>query len=790
EDGQLTESGSLTITDVDTGEDMVQAQTNAAGIYGTFSVDAAGSWNYVLDNASTAVQALDAGETVMDMFDVTSADGGTVETVVITISGTNDAPVIAVAASSGVTILLAGTAFAVAEGFTGPVLDADASDIDGETDAGGGLVYSLGGADAALFAIDAGTGAVSFITAPDAELPADAGGNNVYEIDIIVTDGAGATDTQSVQIAVTNTNEAPVLAAGAGITIAENDPSLSVDFTATDPEGETEGAGLSYSLGGADASFFLINTATGELTSAAAFDFEALADADGDNVYDLEITATDSGLASVTEAFTVTVTDVNEDPDLVVDSPITTENIAVMGQLTATDPDGDTVTFAVDTGPNDGTLSVFNTNTGAYTYTPDLGFTGTDTFTVTASDGNGGTDTETVTVTVDPGGAGSFITADFSAETKAIVVDLGAETKTDAARVLLLGDSISEGFSIEGAYRPYLWEDLVIDNGLWVDFVGEFDNSDFFRSGKAAGPSFIYDDDHQAAPDIDTAEVLAGQGVMFGTATNPLSTVLTNVIDIDISLVALGTNDGLNAGLLNSTELDAIEANLDTILSDIHTANTGSDVFLGIIPDVFASGGVDADEIASVNAIQARIPDVAATANTAGIDTTLVDFSGLSVGDFQGDGIHPTAATHATIGGLWSSALLAGTTQTGGTLNGTTEALVAGVQQVEGSAFGDRLTGDAAVNLLNGNGGDDWLEGLGGDDNLTGGTGADVFVFSTNDGADTITDYAAEDAIYLRGGAAVTETLTQVGADVEISFDLTTITVENVTIADIAIFDI
>ena len=47
-------------------------------------------------------------------------------------------------------------------------------------DAGATQTYSIvGGADAAKFTINASTGALSFVTAPNFEAPTDAGGNNV-----------------------------------------------------------------------------------------------------------------------------------------------------------------------------------------------------------------------------------------------------------------------------------------------------------------------------------------------------------------------------------------------------------------------------------------------------------------------------------------------------------------------------------------------------------------------------------------------------------------------------------
>ena len=54
---------------------------------------AAGVWTYTLDNANSAVQALNVGGTLTDSFTVTTVDG-TPQLVTITISGSNDAAII------------------------------------------------------------------------------------------------------------------------------------------------------------------------------------------------------------------------------------------------------------------------------------------------------------------------------------------------------------------------------------------------------------------------------------------------------------------------------------------------------------------------------------------------------------------------------------------------------------------------------------------------------------------------------------------------------------------------
>ncbi len=103
EDGgalQVT-SGTLTISDIDTGEELFAAGSSI-GTYGSVSIDAAGAWTYTLDNANAAVQALPLGATLNDTVTVTAIDG-TTHDITVTITGTNDAAVIAGVDTGGVT---------------------------------------------------------------------------------------------------------------------------------------------------------------------------------------------------------------------------------------------------------------------------------------------------------------------------------------------------------------------------------------------------------------------------------------------------------------------------------------------------------------------------------------------------------------------------------------------------------------------------------------------------------------------------------------------------------------
>ena len=175
------------------------------------------------------------------------------------------------------------------------------------------ITYSIsGGADAALFTIDAATGDLAFIAGPNFEAPSDDGGNGVY--DVVVRAASGSLfDEQAIAVTVTNVNEAPVISsdgggAAAALSRAENGNAVTV-VAAADPDAGTV---LAYSIsGGADAGKFGIDAATGALAFLAAPDFEAPGDAGGDNVYDVVVRVSDGSLFDE-QALAVTITDVVE----------------------------------------------------------------------------------------------------------------------------------------------------------------------------------------------------------------------------------------------------------------------------------------------------------------------------------------------------------------------------------------------------------------------------------------------------------------------------------------------
>jgi len=220
--GDADASGILSSSDVDT-DATATWSGDATGTYGSFAINAAtGAWTYTLNNADSDTDALKEGAIVTDTFLATVTDdfGATAsQLVTITITGTNDAPVI--------TTAVGGNEDTAVEAGVVPG-DADASGIlsssDVDTDAtatwSGDATGTYGS-----FAINAATGAWTY-TLNNADSDTDALKEGAIVTDTFlatVTDDFGATASQLVTITITGTNDAPVVSGNIDIApIAED----------------------------------------------------------------------------------------------------------------------------------------------------------------------------------------------------------------------------------------------------------------------------------------------------------------------------------------------------------------------------------------------------------------------------------------------------------------------------------------------------------------------------------------------------------------------------------------
>lgn len=197
EDGTGAAAGTLLVSDVDSGESAFQDVAAAAltGGYGDFTFDA-GAWAYALRNGDANVQALRDGEEVSDSLVVASVDGTASETIVVTITGTNDAASISGTAAGSV----AEDGTAVASGAL------VVSDVDT-----GEAVFSVPAALAGVygdFTFDAGAWTYTLRNG-DANVQALATGQQVTDtLEVVSLDG---TASQTITVTIDGVNEPSVV---------------------------------------------------------------------------------------------------------------------------------------------------------------------------------------------------------------------------------------------------------------------------------------------------------------------------------------------------------------------------------------------------------------------------------------------------------------------------------------------------------------------------------------------------------------------------------------------------
>jgi large repetitive protein len=212
--------------------------------------------------------------------------------------------------------------------------------------------------------------------------------NGADSFTVTASDG-NSVGTATVTVAIEAVNDDPVTADV--LLSTDEDTPGSVTVAGTDVDGDT----LSFAVQSPPAMGSVVLDA-----STGVADYTPDAEQYGTDSFTVFIDDGRGGNALST--VTVTINSVNDNPVAVgTHLSVTEDGAAVTGSATATDIDGDAVTFGLGaTLPAKGTATVDSDGTVRYTPAPDQN--GADTFTVDASDGNGGADTVAVTVDIAP----------------------------------------------------------------------------------------------------------------------------------------------------------------------------------------------------------------------------------------------------------------------------------------------------------------------------------------------------------------------------------------------------
>ena len=574
EDTTLSVSGQFSSTDIDHAATATWSIAGSnTGSYGSITVDGTGQWTYTLangtDGVASAVQSLKVGESHNEVFSVQVSDGlGGVAThlVTVTVTGSNDAPVLSFASGNDVGAVQEDSTLSVSGQFS-------STDIDHAATATWSIAGSNTGSYGSIAVDSSGQWTYTLANGTDGvasavqSLKAGESHNEVFSVQ--VSDGLGGVDTQQVTVTVTGSNDAPVLsfASGNDVGAVQEDTTLSASgqFSSSDID---HAATATWSIAGSNTGSYgsIAVDSSGQWTYTLANGTDGVASAvqslkAGESHNEVFSVQVSDGLGGVdTQQVTVTVTGSNDAPVLSFASGNDAGNVqedttlSVSGQFSSSDIDhAATATWSI-AGSNTGTYgSIAVDSTGQWTYTLANGTDGVasavqslqageshnEVFTIQVSDGLGGVDTQQVTVTV----TGSNDAAVLSSanvtltETNAPLTTGGSLTVSDIDSP----ESFHTQTNTAGSYGQF----SIGTDGAWT-YVANSAHNEF-----AAGTTYT-----------DTFAVSSADGTLTS-----------------VTVHILGTNDAavLSTGIANLTETNAavdISTAGTLTISDVDSAAT------------------------------------------------------------------------------------------------------------------------------------------------------------------------------------------------------------------------
>ncbi len=550
-----------------------------------------------------------------------------------------------------------------------------------DVDAGTPTYTISGGADAALFTINSVSGALSFISAPNFESPTDSGGNNVYDVQIQVSDGNGGFDTQDIAVTVTDANDTPTGTPSITGTAQENQ-TLTAD---------TSGIADEDGLGAFSYQWLRDGVAIGGATASTY----TLGDADVGAQISVQVTYTDgNGNAEgpLTSSQTAAVTNVNDTPTgSVTISGTPTEDQTLTASNTLADDDGmGAVSYQWQ---RDG-VNIAGATNNTYTLTDaDVGAN----ITVVASytDGNGTPES------VASAGTGPIANVNDAPTGLPTVTGTPTEDQTLTADTSGIADDdglgafsyqwLRDGVAIGGATAStYTLGDTDVGAQISVQVTYTDGN------GTAEGPLTSA----QTAAVTNVNDAPTGSVTISGTPTEDQTLIASNTLADADGLGPISyqwQRDGVDiAGATNSTYTLA-DADVGTNITVVASYTDGNGT-----PESVASAGTG--PIANVNDTPTGLPTVTGTPTEN--QTLTADTSGISDDDGLGAFSYQWLRDGVAIGGATASTYTLTNTDVGAQIsvqvtytdgNGTAEGPLTSTQTSAVTNVNDAPTGAVTI---------------------------------------------------------------------------------------------
>jgi len=577
--------------------------------------------------------------------------------------------------------------------------------LSSDPDGGDHPHFSLfGGADASRFTINATTGVLSFLNAPDFENPVDVGGDNQYDVIVKVVDDFALLATRAIAVTVTNDlAEAPITGTNTGLTVIRSSTGILVSSAVLNTTDQDSGTSqIVYTVTAAPTH----GTLTKSNVALLAGDSFTQA-----NINAGDIKYSNNGDAQATDGFSFSVSDGTGNV-----LPVQTFAITVASGVINGTPNADVLT---------GTAAGEEIN----------GLGGND-----ALNGLGGNDR------LDGGEGNDTLNGGLGADTM-----IGGDG-TDTYYVDNVGDVISETNPLAAGGADLVNSEIDYTLGDNVETLRLIASGTVNGTGNALNNVLLAG---------------AGNNVLDGAAgTDTVSyTYAASGVTASLATTASQTTGGSGSDTLLNIE-SLIGSNYNDVLSgnaanNVLTGGLGADSLSGGAGDDVLNGGAGADTMVGGDGTDTyyvdNVDDVVSETNSAatgGADlvNTEIDYTlGANVETLR---IFVSGAVNGTGNGL-NNVLFAGAGNNildGGTgtdtvsytyaASGVNVSLATTASQLTGGSGSDTLL---SIESLIGSNYNDVLTGNSGNNALTGGLGADSL--SGGDGADTLNGSAGADTM-------------------------------------------
>ena len=486
------------------------------------------------------------------------------------------------------------------------------------------LVYSVsGGVDASRFTIDAATGVLRFVTAPNFEAPADANGDNVYLVTVRVSDGS-LTDTQSLSVSVTDVNEFPVGAVSdtnaSANRVAENAAiGTLVGITARAVDADGSNNTVTYALINDAGGQFSIHAASGVVAVAGALDRET------SDSHTIVVRATSADGSWSTANFVIAVDDVNEfpvgpvsDADPAANTVAENAGIGTAVGITAyaVDPDATTnaVTYTLDDDAG-GRFSIDAASgvlrvAGALDY--ETATSHAITVRATSADGSGSTAGLVIAVTdINEAGVGAI--SDVNPAMNAVAENAAIGTSTGIAAQAIdpdASDVVTYSLDDDAAGRFQILADGTVVTNAALDAESALSHSIVVRATSTDG-----------SWNTQSFTIAVNDANEFAVGAISDTDGTADVVDEN---AAIGTPVGITA---QATDADATNNTISYSLDDNAGGRFSIDAASGIVR---VAGAIDAETAAS-HSIIVRATSADGSSSTGGFTVAVRDVNEFNV---------------------------------------------------------------------------------------------------------------------------------------------------------------